>query len=178
MGNFTDDLQIFDLLLGESAGSGYANWGEATNDNFSKIEKALTATTNITVTTANVTLTDDDIKCLRLVFTGTKTANRSVIFPARRRFYFVSNQTGGNFNLTGKCSGQPGIQIRSGVGIIYCDGTDMLSLTDAPLNGFLNSADLPTPPAGRASFFVRDYFGVFQVAQIDISTGQVILTGI
>jgi hypothetical protein len=172
MGSFTNDLQLIDLLLGESAGSGYANWGDAADDNFSKIEKALTATTDITVTTANVTLTDTDIKCLRFTFSGTKTANRSVIFPTRKRFYFVSNQTGGSFTLTGKCSGQPGIEIRSGVDILYCDGTDISSLMTGPHNRFLNSIDLEPPPAGRITIFARNDDGKFGTAELDKTTGQ------
>jgi hypothetical protein len=174
MASFTNDLHLIDLLLGESAGSGYANWGEAADDNFSKIEAALTATTDVTITTANVTLTDDQIKCLRLNLDGTKTANRSLIFPARKRLYFIRNGTGGSFDVTAKCSGQPGVVVPRGVDILYCDGTDMLSLLTGSSNAVLNSGNLPTAPAGSISVFCRDDFGVFGIARIDKTTGQVI----
>lgn len=173
MGTFSNDLQIFDLLLGESAGSGYANWGDAADDNFLKLEKALTGTTDVTITVANVTLTDEQIKCLRLNLSGTKTAARSLIFPTRKRFYFVRNGTGGSFDLTAKCSGQTGVVVPRGVDILYCNGTDIESLLTGASNRVLNSGHLTTPPAGRVSFFARGADGTFGVATIDNTTGQV-----
>jgi hypothetical protein len=174
MATFTANLKLIDLALGESAGSGFADWGEAADSNYGFLEDALTAQSDITVTTANVTLSDAQFRSVRLAFSGAMTANRSILVPARKSFWFVRNSTTGGFDLTMKVSGQTGVIIRPrNVDFLYCNGTDVVSLTLTATERFLNSGDLVTPPAGFVRIFCRDDTGTFSTALVDKTSGQV-----
>jgi len=75
-----------------------------------------------------------------LEFTGTLTANISVIVPAAVRLYYVVNNTSGAFSLTVKTAGGSGASVASGgLAELYCDGTNVrsASATNLTLKGLI-----------------------------------------
>jgi hypothetical protein len=102
------------------------------NDAFTKLESAICAVTTLTVTTADVTVTDAQFRSAVLKLTGTLTGNRAVIVPARSKPFVIDNQTSGAYTVTVKVSGQTGIVVTQGTkALCYADGTDVRSLSDS-----------------------------------------------
>jgi len=83
----------------------------------------------LAVTTANVTLTQDQALCDSLVITGTLTAARNVVVPlVRRRWTVRHNGTAFAIQVIGATG--TGITIAVGkVAIVECDGTNVLRVT-------------------------------------------------
>ena len=64
--------------------------------------------------------------------TGVLTGDRSVIVPNRDKIYIVHNATTGAFLTTVKTAAGSGIVIEQGFkAVVYCDGTNVLELTQA-----------------------------------------------
>ncbi len=102
------------------------------NDAFTKLENAICTVTALTVTTADVTLTDAQFRSAVLKCTGTLTGNRAVIVPARSKPFVIDNATSGAYTLTVKVSGQTGVVVTQGTrALVYADGTDVRPLSDA-----------------------------------------------
>lgn len=102
------------------------------NDAFTKLESALCTVTALTVTTADVTLTDAQFRSAVLKCTGTLTGNRAVIVPARSKPFVIDNATSGAYTLTVKVSAQTGVVVTQGTkALCYADGTDVRALSDS-----------------------------------------------
>lgn len=180
MATISDALKLALLAFGESAAAGFADWGAAANSNFSFLEDALVEQSSITVTGANVTLSDEQFRSLVLKFNGTLTGNRNIIVPDRKGFWFVRNNTNGNFTLTVKVSGQTGIVVpQKGVDILYCDGADVLSILIGAQSRIIRSSDYPGfAPAGFYNVLMTDAFGHFGYGRISSAnvTGFTVIT--
>lgn len=125
MAGRTANLLLADLATGESGVLGYANWGEAADDNFARLEDALTETSSITLAGVNVTLTDEQERSVNIVLTGTLSANVEVRTNDRKGFWFVHNNTTGAYTVTFKPTSGTGVIIAPGARVvIVCDGTD------------------------------------------------------
>jgi hypothetical protein len=112
---------------------GTSNWHTPLNTNFDEIDKSVAGVTSSAVTAADVTLTDDEARSPIHLCTGTLTGNRSLIFPARQAWYWVSNGCDGAFTLTAKVSGQTGVIIPPGQFMrVYCNATDIVRGEHAP----------------------------------------------
>lgn len=87
---------------------------------------------DVTVTTADVTLTRAQAQLDEIKATGTLTGNRSVIVPAVAWQWIVDNATGGAYTLTVKTASDSGVVITQGKRmLVHCDGTNVLpSVTD------------------------------------------------
>lgn len=101
----------------------------------------------------NVTLTATEAGNGVLVFTGTLTANISVIVPATSKSWIVANRTTGAFTLTLKTAAGTGILVTQGRSAeLWCDATNVLQSTndfrDAALTG---APTTPTPALGDSS---------------------------
>jgi hypothetical protein len=133
MASLSTNLLLSLFAQGDSTGNGFDNWGDSANSNFEFLEDALTETSSITVTNANVTLTAEQARSLRILTSGVLTGNRDVIVPARKHFFVAYNGNTGSFTLTFKVSGQTGVVVAQGTyAILYCDGTDVVSILNAP----------------------------------------------
>lgn len=172
MATISDALKLALLAFGESAAAGFADWGAAANSNFSFLEDALVEQSSITVTGANVTLSDEQFRSVLLKFNGALTGNHNIIVPARKGFWFVRNNTSGNFTLNVKVSGQPGIVVaQKGIDILYCDGTDVLSVLVGSTHRVLRSSDLPsTAPSGSYYIWCVNSAGQFGYGRISSGT--------
>jgi len=100
------------------------------NAAFDVFDKAIAGALSQAITTADVTLTDDQARNAIITLTGTLTGNRNLIAPARTKIYAVYNNTSGAFTVTVKTSGGTGVVVpQKGRAVVYCDGTNVVALT-------------------------------------------------
>lgn len=66
------------------------------------LENAMCRTTSIAVAAVALTLTADQFRSAAILFTGTKTTNIVVQFPAKQRLMLIANDTTGAFTLSVK----------------------------------------------------------------------------
>lgn len=118
-------------LIGDGEGSG--TWGATTNTNLGTLlESAIAGMSEISVTTADVTLTanngtDDQSRHAVLNLTGTSTGARNVIVPAAEKMWVVFNNTTGGYTHTVKTSAGTGFAVPPGKkALVYCDGTNVV----------------------------------------------------
>jgi microcystin-dependent protein len=160
------------LGLIEPARGGYVDtWDEPLYANWQTLEAAISGTTTLTLTNANVVLTvptfptnndpptvSTSCQNLRLYLTGTLAANLTVFIPATvGGFWIIDDATTGSFTVTIKTTavGSTGVNSAQGKSIIvFSDGTNV-KLADS---GIIPAAPLLVPPgtiinyAGNAAF--------------------------
>lgn len=127
---YSNILRIEKIATSEQSGT----WGATTNTNLELLEDAIAGVASVTHDdTANYTLTalngaTDEARCAILEIGGTLTAARNAVVPTQTKPYIVKNSTSGGFAVTIKTSGGTGVSIPNGkVGIVYCDGTNVVS---------------------------------------------------
>jgi hypothetical protein len=129
MATESTNLLLSLFALGDSSGNGFTDWGESANFNFERLEAAITNQITKTVTTANVTLTEEEGANLFLKTDGVLTGNRAVLLPARKHLFVAYNGCTGAFNLTFNVLAQTGVTLAQGrYAILYCDGTTTVDL--------------------------------------------------
>lgn len=135
----------------QAAGDNDSTWGDRANTVFQLLEDAIAKRTSIVLAGSDVTLTalnyaSDQSRSLALNFTGTLSANVNVIVPAKSKMYLVTNNaTVGPYTVTVKTSAGSGVVVTgTGVTLVYCDGTDVISMND--------SSGLYATLAGRNSY--------------------------
>lgn len=130
---YSDRLRLELIGTGEQVGT----WGATTNTNLGTlIDQAIAGMSSIVMSDANYTLTNlngssDEARRMILKVTGTNSASRDVICPAKEKFYTVYNNTTGGFPIVLKTSGGTGFTIPNGYSAtVWCDGTDCFSAND------------------------------------------------
>ena len=107
----------------------------------------------ITVTTADVTVTQLQSAYPVLIISGAKTAARNLILPAIVGEWIIQNNTTGAFTLTAKTAAGTGVTLTQGEStFIYGDGTNIYFADSAKVASFngrvgtvtLNAADVTT----------------------------------
>lgn len=107
----------------------------------------------ITITSADVTLTQLQSAYPVLIISGAITASRNLIFPAIVGEWIVQNNTTGAFTLTAKTASGTGVTLTQGQSTyIYGDGTNIVFADSAKVASFngrtgavtLNSTDVTT----------------------------------
>jgi hypothetical protein len=151
---YSTDLRLELIGNGEQAGT----WGNTTNNNLGTlIEQAiagvgtvsLTGLTSYTLTALNGA--SDQARNATLQFTGSLTANCTVIAPAVQKVYIVSNQTTGGYSVNLQTPSGNAYPISSGVtNLIYCDGTNFYSGTPSAAS---NSGRIRQIVGGYKSFY-------------------------
>lgn len=118
----TTNLQITDISESQAQ--------KATTNNTAnqEIENAVSAQTPLTVTTANITLTDAQHNgTLYFKCTGAMTAARDVICKNRKHLFIVEHACTGGFALTFKTAAGTGVALNNGdKKFVYCDGTNVV----------------------------------------------------
>lgn len=130
MTDYTSRLRLALQALDENPDT----WGTVLNTGvFQLLEDAVAGAVSLSVTTANVTLTENDgatdqARYMILNCSGTLTGNRNVIVPdGISKLYLVANNTAGAFTLTVKTSSGNGVVIPQDTAVwVYSDGTDIL----------------------------------------------------
>jgi len=133
------------------------------------IEAACSEETALTVTTADVTLTDDQHnKSLRLKCSGAMTAARNVIVKARKHVFHVKHECSGGYAITVKTAAGSGVSLVNGQRRwLYCDGTNVVALQESAKRTFgyqvedlAAGVDIGDGTAANArSFFVGPFAG-------------------
>jgi hypothetical protein len=86
--------------------------------------------TTIAVTGGTYTLAGSELNRIAYKFTGTLTSNVNIVVPATVQQYWVNNATTGAFTLGIKTSSGAATLVTQGAtGILYCDGTNIISAT-------------------------------------------------
>jgi hypothetical protein len=86
--------------------------------------------TTIAVTGGTYTLAGSELNRIAYKFTGTLTSNVNIVVPATVQQYWVNNATTGAFTLGVKtASGAATLVTQGATGILYCDGTNIISAT-------------------------------------------------
>ena len=112
----------------------------------------------ITVTSADVTVTQLQSAYPVLIITGTLTGNRSLIFPAIVGEWIVQNNTSGAYTLTAKTASGTGVTLTQGQSTsIYGDGTNIYfadSSKVASFNGRVGTVTLTALDVTTALGFI------------------------
>ncbi len=129
MASESSNLLLSQFALGDSTGNGFSDWGSSQNFNNETLEAAITNQLAVTVTAADVTLSETQAANLFLKTDGVLTGNRSVILPARKHLFLAYNGNSGAFTLTFKVLAQTGVTLSQGrYALLYCDGTTTVDL--------------------------------------------------
>lgn len=121
----------------QATGENATTWGTKTNNNLDLIAAAIAGQAVVTVSSADVTLTEanaatDQSRAAILVFTGTMTGNVNIIVPSQSKTYAAFRQTSGAFNLI--------IKNATGTGAtLPTSGTDIIVCTTATCVGLIGS---------------------------------------
>lgn len=89
----------------QATGENATTWGTKTNNNLELIAAAIAGATTLSLSTANVSLTEangaaDQARAGILILTGTLLNDINVVVPAQTKTYAVLRQTSGAFNVT------------------------------------------------------------------------------
>lgn len=130
MASLSANLKLMNLIYGEQAAYGYTNYGDLYDANLEFIEDALTEGSDITVTTADITLDDDQQRSLHLNLSGALTGNRNIVLKATQKgFWFVTNGTSGAYTITIKPSAGSGFVLDQGKRAwVYSDGSTAIQI--------------------------------------------------
>ena len=86
--------------------------------------------TTIAVTGGTYTLAGSELNRIAYKFTGTLTSNANIVVPSTVQQYWVNNATTGAFTLGIKTASGAAVLVTQGAtGILYCDGTNIISAT-------------------------------------------------
>ena len=126
MATYTNPLRLKLLTDGEEPGV----WGQSTNTNLSTVlEAAITGVKTLITGDVNYTLTAlnalaDDARNAVLIFTGARTAVRTVTAPNVNKIYTIVNNTTGGFGITITSGSGATVTIANGASAqVYCDGS-------------------------------------------------------
>lgn len=118
---------------------------------FDEFDEAIAGAVSKSITTADVTLTDDEARNAIIILSGTLTGNRNLIVPARTKIYAVKNGTSGAFTITVKTSGGTGVVVTQGAfALVLCDGTNVVGLS-----GYLTVEEADGSPSVKTANKVK-----------------------
>lgn len=130
-------------------------WDVPVNNNSDIIDTAFSGTHIVSLTSSNVTLTQDEAQNVCIKLTGTLTANVTVYFPnGVAGFYIVDNSTSGSYTVTLSSDGggpYSAAAVQNANTFIWHDGTDVFLADNAPITGGVGitvagtSVDLDVP---------------------------------
>jgi hypothetical protein len=123
-------LQLVNLVQGESSYGDDTNWGDVTDRNFSRLEKALGEVTAKTLTGSDVLLTADEELSSLILLSGALVANVAVETSGRKGFWMVKNACTGDYTVTFKTDAGAGVVIpQGGSALVTSNGTDIVPIT-------------------------------------------------
>jgi hypothetical protein len=130
---YSNSLRI--QLIGTGDQSGV--WGTSTNTNLGTlVEQAITGVQTITLSGSTFTLTSfngivDQARNAVLSFTGSLSANCTVIAPAANKVYIVQNATSGGQTVTMSVGAGSTVVVPNGqTYIVYTDGSNFYSASN------------------------------------------------
>lgn len=132
--SYTASLGLEKQGDGENSGT----WGQKANVDRDSIDAAIAGMASVAFTNADVTLTSTDgvanqARNAILKATGTLSGNVAMIVPAKSKIYVVWNATSGAYTFTVKTASGSGIVVPTGsMMVLFCDGTNVLSINNVP----------------------------------------------
>lgn len=134
MSTYSTNLGLTLIGTGEEAGT----WGATTNTNLGTLlEQSISGYVTQAVTDGAATVltipngSSGVARNMFIELTGTLTSARTVEVPAKRKLYFVYNNTTGGYAVTFKVTSQTGISIPNGKKmVLVCNGTDIVLATN------------------------------------------------
>lgn len=162
--SYTSLLGLALPVTGELQGT----WGNTVNDEItSLLDSAVAGTTDIS-TDADVTLTDTDGAANQareavLLFSGARTALRTITAPARSKTYVVINATTGGYAVKLVGAGPTtGLTIPNGsISMVSWNGSDFVEVGSATIGNKTINGNLTVTGTTTASNFVGVYGGAF-----------------
>ena len=146
MTTYSTSLSITLIPNGTQSGT----WGTTTNTNWDLVDQAIAGVDTITMTNANYTLTStsgvvNEARNMVIVATGSLSATYKIEAPLVPKLYLVENSTTGGQDITiGGATGST-VTIPNGYSIlVYCDGSDFYSGSNATYGDFLVQGNLGT----------------------------------
>jgi hypothetical protein len=137
MANVTSDLlQVVTMEIGANNNS----WGAIANQNWEKLEKAISDSVTINSTGGTYSLSDDENRAAVLVLTGTLASNLIIEVKARLKWWIVRDQTTRSaYTVTIKPVGGAAVEIPPNARpiIFWCNGSAVFPIT--PGSHFLGS---------------------------------------
>lgn len=112
----------------------------------------------VTMTNANVTLTQLQYGKPIIIITGLLTANLNLVFPNIAQEWTVINATTGAFTINGKTASGTGIAL-TGISILTCDGANNMYNASGSLTGALLAANNLSDLASLATALTNLGFG-------------------
>lgn len=153
--NYTPLLSLAEPVTGTEAGT----WGDDVNKGITDYLDIAIAGTNTISTDGNVTLTSSQgasagnnitattAQYMQLLFSGARTAVRSVTVPASSKIYVVNNSTTGGYAVTVKTGTTSGVSIANGEkAVIAFDGADFVKVASSLISGLVGT--LPVANGG------------------------------
>jgi hypothetical protein len=114
------------------------DWNTPVNADWDIIDRGFGGTHTVSLTSSNVTLTQDQCQNVHILLTGVLTANVTVNFPSGvSGFYIVDNVTTGAFTVTLASAGAGPLAVtarQDANTFIWSDGTDVYLADSSPLN--------------------------------------------
>lgn len=114
------------------------DWNTPVNADWDIIDKAFGGTHTVSLTSTDVTLTQDECQNVHILLTGVLTANVTVNFPSGvSGFYIVDNVTTGAFTVTLASAGAGPLTVsarQDANTFIWSDGFDVYLADSSPLN--------------------------------------------
>lgn len=110
----------------------------------------------------DVTISGNDLDAAGYRFTGTPTANIDVIVPDNTRHYFISNEAGGNLDVTLRTQSGSGVVAPRDDAWFKSDGTNIVAVTEAYPSSVSSVSTLRTSsfPANLERLYLSGYYGV------------------
>jgi len=121
----------------QATGENATTWGTKTNNNLELIAAAIAGQTTLTLSSANVSLTEanaatDQARSAILVLGGTLINDVNIVVPAQSKTYAILRQTSGAFNIT--------VKNPTGTGaVLPASGTEIVVCTTATCVGLVGS---------------------------------------
>lgn len=148
----------------QATGENETTWGEKVNRNFSEVlEQAIAGIATITMTNADYELSvafgaEDEARSAIIIASGSLSTQRNVIVPAVPKIYTIQNLTSGNQSIIIKTRDGQGVTIANGeVGIVFCNGANVISAAQATADGSLVPSKIST---SSSEWKVNGSFGV------------------
>lgn len=148
-------------LAKQATGENNNTWGDIFNANtLELIEEAIAGVSTISVTASDETLTTangiaDESRAAVLKFTGTPGATRTVTIPSVNKVYMVHNDTSDSSSVIVTTGSGNTLTLTSGqIGIMYCDGTEVIAPTF--LEASNNLSDLASASTARTNLGLTD----------------------
>jgi hypothetical protein len=114
----------------QTVGGNNNSWGTLLNTTISNIDAALGGVAQISLASADVTLSTAQNRNPVIEVTGTLPADRNLVVKTQTKAFWIKNSTSGAYTVTVKTSAGTGVDVPQGEWrLLYCDGTNVETIT-------------------------------------------------